>query len=318
MNDDATPTADGRTAELSTTERLYEAVDRRLPYLFVLPAVSLVVGLVVYPVVRALRLSLYEVRLVSLDTRAFVGLSNYADVFSDPVFGRVLANTAVFVGASVVGQVAVGLALALLLDRAWFEESVARWYRLAFVLPWATTGVVVAYSWQFTFHPQVGLVNTALRALGVANPPAWLDSIRWAMIAVVIATVWRGIPFSLILQTSGLRSIPTRLYEAADVGGADTLQTVRHVTLPLLGPFIVLNLVLVTLFTLNVFDIVYVMTGGGPLRTTEILSLYMYDTAFEAGAFGRANAVAVVLFAINVAIVAFTLYSFGASAGGRR
>lgn len=294
--------------ELPVREQLYEAVDRQLPYIFVLPVVILVVGLVLYPVLWAIRLSLYQVALVSPGTQQFVGLANYIDVFADPVFETVLLNTAVFVGASVIGQVTTGLVLALLLDRSWLTESVARWYRLTYILPWATTGVIVAYSWQFVFHPEAGLLNAALRSIGVVSPPSWLSSVRWAMVAVVVATIWRGIPFSLILQTSGLQSIPPRLYEAADVGGASPLQTVRYVTLPLLGPFVVVNVVLVTLFTLNVFDIVYVLTGGGPLQATEILPLYMYDTAFEVGAFGRANAVAVVLLTINVAIVALALW----------
>lgn len=310
----ATPGVD----ELSVRERCYEAVDRRLPYIFVLPVVALVVGLVLYPVVWALKLSLYRVALIAPDVQQFVGLSNYVAIFADPVFRRVLVNTAVFVGASVVGQVTIGLVLALLLDRSWLTESVALWYRLTYLLPWATTGVIVAYSWQFAFHPEVGLVNTVLRSIGIAHPPSWLDSIQWAMVAVVVATVWRGIPFSLIIQTSGLQSIPPRLYEAADVGGASPLQAVRHVTLPLLGPFVLTNLVLVTLFTLNVFDIVYVLTGGGPLHATEILPLYMYDTAFEVGAFGRANAVAVILLAINVTIVALGLWLAESRIGGRQ
>ena len=304
--------------ELSPAERLVEAVDRRLPYLLLAPALALVAGLVAYPAAWAVKLSLYRVHLVNLDAQRFVGLANYAAVFSDPAFGEVLANTAVFVGASVVGQVGIGLGLALLLDRSHLGERVARLYRLAYVLPWATTGVIVAYSWQFMFHPQVGLVNAALRGLGVASPPAWLNSVEWAMVAVVVANVWRGVPFSLVFQTSGLRSIPSRLYEAADVGGASPLQAVRHVTLPLLWPFVGMNVVLATLFTVNVFDVIYVMTGGGPLRATEVLSLHMYSVAFDEGAFGRANAVAVVLLGLNAVVVAAYLGLAARVGGGRR
>ncbi|WP_323191890.1 sugar ABC transporter permease [Halostella sp. PRR32] len=310
--------ADRREPALTLTERVFEAVDRRLPYLFLVPALALVASLVVYPVVRAVELSLHEVVLINLSDQQFVGVSNYATVVSDPVFATVMRNTVVFVGASVLGQVAVGLGLALLLERRWLGGRLTRLFRLAFVLPWATTGVIVAFSWQFMFHPRMGIVNETLRALGVATPPTWLNSTRWAMAAVIVATVWRGVPFSLIFQTSGLQSIPSRLYEAADVGGASPVQTVRHVTVPLLWPFVAMNLVLVTLFTVNVFDIVFVMTGGGPLHATEVLSLYMYETAFDVGAFGRANAVAVILFGLNVAVVALYLVAFDRGNGGAR
>lgn len=299
-------------------DRAVDAMDRRLPYLLLAPALALVVALVAYPAVWAVRLSLTEVRLVALDEGTFVGLANYATVFADPTFAIVLRNTAVFVAASVLGQVALGLGLALLLDRRWLDDRVAGLFRLTYVLPWATTGVIVGYSWQFAFHPDVGIVNAAFRWLGVANPPTWLDSVQWAMVAVIVANVWRGLPFSLIFQTSGLRSIPPRLHEAADVGGASPLQSLRHVTLPLVRPFVAMNLLLVTLFTMNVFDLIYVMTGGGPLYATEVLSLYMYDTAFEVGAFGRANAVAVVLFGANLVVVALYLGLFGRIAGGVR
>lgn len=295
-------------------ERFFDALDRRAPYLMLAPALSLLATFVLYPVLSAVRLSLYRVQLVNLGDQTFVGLANYRAVFADPLFHRVLWNTLVFVGASVVGQVGIGLVLALLLDGDWPGRRLTEAFRGTFVLPWATTGVIVAYSWMFMFDARLGLVNGALRLLGVASPPAWLDAVGWAMVALVVANVWRGVPFSLIFQTSGLRSVDRPLYDAAAVGGATRLQTIRHVTLPLLRPFVLMNLVLVTLFTVNVFDLVLVMTGGGPLETTTVLSLHMYETAFELGRFGRANALAVVLFAVNLATVA----AFLALLGGRR
>lgn len=302
---------------LSARERALEAVDRRLPYLLVTPALLLLAALVVYPVVRAVELSLHEVALLSLDARTYVGLGNYRALLGDPTFARVVENTVVFVGASVVGQFGIGLGLALLLDRRWLDDRLERLFRTAFLLPWATTGVVVAYSWQVMFDARLGLVNGFLRWVGVANPPAWLGSVEWAMVAVVIANVWRGLPFSVVFQSSGLQSVPARLYEAADVGGASALQQLRHVTLPLLRPFLAMNVVLVTLFTLNVFDIIYVMTGGGPLESTEVLALHMYDTAFDLGRFGRGNAIAVVLFALNLGLALLSLGAIGDRRGVR-
>jgi len=301
---------------LTRRERLYEAIDRRLPYIMVAPAILLVAGLVFYPAAWAIKLSLYEVQIYNLDAQTFVGPANYVEIFENPFFWRVMWNSAVFVFASVLGQFAIGLALALLLNRDWLPDRATRVFRATYILPWATTGVIVAYSWQFMFNPRLGLVNQLLRWLGWASPPAWIQSVEWAMVAVVVANVWRGAPFSLIFQTSGLQSIRESLYEAAEVGGASTLQTIRYVTIPQLRPFIMMNLVLITLFTFNVFDIIFVMTGGGPLEATEVLSLHMYETAFEIGDFGRASALAVILFVINVTMAVTYLSVLGESEEG--
>lgn len=301
------------TPALSTSEQVYEALDRRLPYLLVAPAVLLVLGFMVYPLLWAFKLSIYDVYIYDLDAQRFIGMEHYVEIFGDPTFYHVMANSFVFVIASVVGQLGLGLGLALLLDRRWIADRVAGVFRATYILPWATTGVIVAYSWQFMLNPRVGVVNEALRWLGWSTPPAWLNSVQWALLAVIVANIWRGTPFSLVFQTSGLQSIRRRLYEAAAVGGATRLQTVRHVTLPLLRPFVVMNLVLITLFTFNVFDIIFVMTGGGPINSTTVLSLYMYETAFHVGNFGRASALAVILFTINLAMIALYLYTLGGS-----
>ncbi|PSP93408.1 sugar ABC transporter permease [Halobacteriales archaeon QS_4_62_28] len=296
---------------MSRSERLYEAVDSRLPYIMIAPVFLMVIGLILYPAVWAFKLSLYETQIVNLDDQTFVGLQHYVDILTDPFFYKIMKNSAVFVGASVIGQVAIGTALAILLDRSWLGDRIARFFRASYILPWATTAVIVGYSWTFMLNPRVGLVNEFLRFLGWANPPAWINSLEWAMAGVVIMNIWRGTPFSLIFQTSGLQSIQETLYEAANVGGASTLQTVRHVTLPLLRPFILMNLILVTLFTFNVFGMILVMTGGGPLNATNVLALYMYEMAFDLGNFGKASALAVLLFGFNVLTVAFYLKAFG-------
>lgn len=287
----------------SRHETLSTRFDAYLPYLMLAPAFLLAVGLLVYPVAWAARLSLYEVPVYAPGSGSYVGLEHYVDFLMNPLFYRVMWNTVVFVGASVVGQFGLGLGLALLLHQEWLGDRLARVFRASFILPWATSGVIVAYSWQFMFDPRLGFVNAVLRAVGVASPPGWLHSIEWAMIALVVANVWRGAPFSLIFQTSALRSVQSNAYDAAAVAGASRLQTVRHVTLPQLRPFLLMNLVLITLFTVNVFDIIFVMTGGGPLESTEVLSLHMYEAAFEIGHLGRASALAVVLFAVNLLAV---------------
>lgn len=320
---DASPTdpEDGRDEALRDRQawngRIHGRIDRWLPYLMVTPAVLLVLGLVVYPLIWAFKLSLYDVRIYDLNTQTFVGFSNYARILSTPAFYDVIWTTAVFVVASVIGQLGIGLLLAVLLDQDWVGGRLVRFFRAAYILPWATTGVIVAYSWQFMFDPRLGLVNQFLRWVGWTNPPAWTSSVEWALVAVIVANVWRGTPFSLVFQTSGLQHVHQRWYEAAAVGGASRGQTLRYVTLPLVRPFVLMNLVLITLFTVNVFDFIFVMTGGGPLDRTTVLSLYMYEAAFEVGDFGRGAALAVILFAINLGAIALYLVLFEAGGESR-
>jgi multiple sugar transport system permease protein len=294
----------------ATRQRLLAAFDRHLPALMLVPAALLVVGTVAYPLAWAFHLSLHRMSIFELGAGTYVGLNNYRALLAEPRFGRVVANTAVFVAASVAGQFGLGLGLSLLLDREWLSGRLARSLRATYLLPWAVAGVVVAYSWQFVYDPRVGLLAGLLGTVGVESP-AWLSNVELAMVAVVVANVWQGTPFSLVFMTSALRSVPGRLREAAAVGGATRSQALRHVTLPHLRPFVAMNLLLITVFTVNTFDLIYVMTGGGPLDATEVLAVYTYDVAFDLGRFGLAAALAVVLFAVNAVAVAGYLFVLG-------
>ena len=306
MNDEGeTVTDSGR--QLASREWLASAVDHHLPVLMLLPAALLVVAAVAYPLAWAIQLSFQQVSIFDLGAGTFVGLENYRTLIGDPQFGRILRNTAVFVGASVTGQFGLGLGLSLLLDREWLPGRLAGVLRASYLLPWAVAGVVVAYSWQFVYDPRVGLLAGILGTVGIASP-AWLSNVELAMVAVVVANVWQGTPFSLVFMTSALRSVPGRLREAASVGGATHWKTFRHVTLPHLRPFVAMNLLLITVFTVNTFDLIYVMTGGGPLDSTEVLAIYTYEVAFDLGQFGLAATLAVVLFVINaIAVVGYLL-----------
>ena len=291
----------------SARQRLSSAFDRYLPALMLAPAALLVAATVAYPLAWALELSFHRVSIFDLGAGTYVGLANYRALFADPQFGRVVVNTAVFVGASVAGQFGLGLGLSLLLDREWLPGRLARTLRASYLLPWAVAGVVVAYSWQFVYDPRVGLLAGLLGSVGIASP-AWLSNVELAMVAVVVANVWQGTPFSLVFMTGALRSVPGQLREAASVGGATHAQRLRHVTLPHLRPFVAMNLLLITIFTVNTFDLIYVMTGGGPLNATDVLAVYTYEVAFDLGRFGLAAALAVVLFAVNaVAVVGYLL-----------
>ncbi|MBI2467464.1 MAG: sugar ABC transporter permease, partial [Candidatus Rokubacteria bacterium] len=168
-----------------------------------------------------------------------------------------------------------------------------------YLFPWVISGIVVGYSWRFVFDPTVGLLNTLLGAAGL-SPRPWLVSAPLAMAALLVAATWRSAGYSLVLQMGGLQSIPEEVYEAARIDGATGRRLLRHVVLPLIKPFILINLITTTVDALNTFDLVLALTRGGPLYRTEIVSLYMYHQGFQWGFLGDAAAVSVVVYAVGI------------------
>lgn len=208
-------------------------------------------------------------------------------------------NSFTFVAGSIAGQVGFGLGLALLLQQRWVVGRDA--FRAIYLVPWVIAGVMVGYTWRFMYDPRMGMLNTLLWALGVA-PVSWLGNLSLAMPALIVANVWRGTGFSLVMLTAGLQSIPQEAYDAALVDGASDRQIVRHITLPLLKPFLLINLIIASMRTINVFDLISVMTNGGPLFRTEVLPLLMYHQAFDMGYIGRGAAVATIILLISLAL----------------
>ncbi|MEJ2292636.1 MAG: sugar ABC transporter permease [Deinococcales bacterium] len=285
---------------------------KRLPesaigYLLIAPAFAIIVGLMLYPAVQTVWLSLHKVDLARMSHTTFVGLSNYAHIFGEswPSFlGDILPVTLYFVGASVVLQLVLGLGLAMLVNQEWLRGK--EFFRATFIIPWVTSAIIIAFSWRFIYEPRLGILNYLLRGLGMANPPSWLNDPNLVMPCLIAANVWRGTAFSFIMQTAGLQSLPTEIFEAAHVDGAGAWQRFRYITLPLIQPFVVLNLILISMYTMNVFDVIYAMTNGGPLYKTEVISLYMYHDAFDFGHMGLGAAVAVLILALNLILT--TIY----------
>jgi multiple sugar transport system permease protein len=265
--------------------------DAWIGYLFVLPLVVLVLGLVAYPLASAAWVSLTE-KYVGYPAR-FVGLKNYTDLSRDPVFHKVLWNSAVFTVVSVTVKVLVGLAMALSLDRVLAARRLVRGLLL---LPWIVPTVITALAWHWMFDAFRGFINVSLQALGVVDVPiAWLGQPVTAMAAVITVNIWRGFPFFGVSFLAALQAIPRDLYEAASVDGATAVQRFRHVTLPGLGPVILVTTLISTIFTLNDFNIVYVMTRGGPGIATHVLATYTYEVGFQALRWGKAVAVSMYL-----------------------
>ena len=272
--------------------------------LFLLPLLVLVVGLIAYPFARALWLSLTD-KLVGYPER-FVGLRNYQYLLQDDTFQAVVRNTAVFTVASLVLKVVTGLAMALVLNAIWRGRS---FFRGLFLLPWITSTVIIALTWRWMFDafPGRGFFNSVLLDAGlISHPIAFMATPAGAMAAVVVANWWRGFPFFGVSYLAAMQAIPREQYDAASVDGAGPWKRFRHVTLPGLRHVLVVTLVLSFILTINDFNIIYVMTRGGPGTATQVLATYSYEVAFHQLRWGRGVTIAIFLvpaLVIGIALV---------------
>lgn len=280
-------------------------------YSFLLPLVLLYALLMFYPVARGVLWSFQDISLARLAGglgSPFVGFRNYQRLIGDATFWtKVVPNTVVFVTGSVVFQIVIGTALAILLNQRFIIGR--RIMRSVVLLPWVVANVVVACSWVFIYDSRVGLINRFLLEIG-SEPVAILASRSLVMPAIVIANIWRGTAFAMLVQSAGLQSIPEELYEAAEIDGAGVMQMIFRITLPQLKRFTLVNLLYAMMSTLNVFDLIYIMTGGGPLHNSSVVGLYMYEQAFSLGRFGYGSAISVMLLLFNLVLTVVFLRWF--------
>lgn len=264
--------------------------------LFLLPAV---IGLGLFnaiPTLQSFYLSLTTWNF--LGTPRFVGLANYQALFADSLFYQVFGQTLVFGFTTVAGEVVLALAIALLLARPLRGMAI---FRTAFFLPVVTSLVAVSILWGWIYDPQIGVLNWLLGKLGI-SPIPWLSEPGWAMAAVVILSIWKGLGYNIILLLAGLSAIPQQYDEAAQVDGANGAQRLWYVTLPLLAPtlFMVITVALINAF--QAFDAIYMLTGGGPANSTSVMVYWLYKQAFQYYHVGKASAIAYVLFALILAL----------------
>lgn len=273
---------------------------RRVGYAFIAPVFLFLCVVVVFPLTHAFWTSLQRTRGLN---STFVGLQNYHKVLTDDAFWHSLSMSAQFTVACVTLHMVFGLALALLLN----ELRVARTaLRIAFLLPWMVAPAVGATIWLWLLEPQFGVVNYLLQATGlVSGAVAWLGQPGPAFASVVAVDVWRGVPFVLLLMLAGLQTIPQEQYEAAALDGANAWQRFRFVTLPNLRYLLVVTSTLDIINTVRHYDIIGVMTAGGPAGATEVLPVLLYNTAFRGNRFGEAAAIGVLLLLI---VLAFSIF----------
>jgi ABC-type sugar transport system permease subunit len=228
----------------------------------------------------------------------FVGLMNFADLISDPNFYSSLKVSILFVGGSVALQFFLGLVLAILLNQ---QVKGSNTLRALFIIPWTVSAVITGFSFKFIFNDDFGILNYGLEQMGL-YPVAWLSDPGAVVWTIVIANMWHGTPFTMLFLTAGLFSINPVVYEAALIDGASKTKSFFHITLPLLKPFIVINAILITMWSINFFDLILVMTNGGPLFASTTGSLFMYREAFEFGMLSKGSVVGIFLIVINLVL----------------
>ncbi|HEX3177783.1 MAG TPA: sugar ABC transporter permease [Methylomirabilota bacterium] len=279
--------------------------DTRTAVLLLLPLLVLVVGLIIYPIYRAVWLSFTD-KLVGYPER-FVGLRNYVYLAGDDSFHTVVRNSLVFTVVSVALKILTGLAMALVLQAT---HQWRNFFRGLMLLPWITSTVIIALTWRWMFDafPGRGFFNSVLIDAGVLSRPiAFMATPEGAMAAVIVANWWRGFPFFGVSYLAGMQAIPGELYEAAAVDGASAWRRFVHVTLPGLEHVIIVTTLLTFIFTLNDFNIVYVMTRGGPGTATQVFATYSYEVAFNQLRWGRG--VTISMFAVPLLIAGIALVS---------
>ena len=277
-------------------------------WLFAGPALLVIALFFGVPVLAALALSLTDFdiyALADIDNLRFVGLGNYLALLQNPLFWKALGNTFYFVLVGVPLSIAASLGAALLL-----HAKVARlrpFFRTALFAPVVTTVVAVAVIWRYLFHTQYGMVNWGLSSLGI-DPIDWLGDPAWAMPTIILFAVWKNFGYNMIIFLAGLQAIPEDLYEAARIDGASGWRQFRHVTLPMLGPVLLLVGILTMAGYFKLFAEPYVMTQGGPLESTKSVLYLMYEEGFKWWNLGNASAVAFLLFILMTAVTSGLLW----------
>ena len=270
--------------------------------LFILPAFLYMMFFVGYPIISNIILSTQNVSVRNLvnGQKKFIGLDNYVAIFQDGVFRKAMGNTLIFTVTCLLFQFLIGFVLALLFNN---NFSFSKTVRGLTMIPWMMPMTVTALMFKFMFSTDVGIINYILKSSGIISENIeWLTTPGTAMIAVVFANVWIGIPFNTILISTGLTTIPQELYESASVDGANGWQKLTRITLPLLRPTIESVLVLGFIYTFKVYDLVYVMTEGGPVNSTHLLSTYSYKLSFDMFQYSKGSSVANILFLILLAV----------------
>ena len=266
------------------------------PWLFLLPVLVILLLLFGYPLINSIIMAFQNYKLTAPNDIQFNGLENFAKLFGDPDSMMILKNSFIYVIVSVLGQFLLGMMLALALKKQFRGRGI---YQSIVFLPWAFSGFVVGLIFRWSFNGEYGVVNNLLMKFGlIDNNIAWLGTPGFSLAVVIMAMIWMGIPFFAIMILAALQSIPSDVYEAADVDGCGTVRQFFQITLPYIKPTLITTVLLRTIWIFNSLDLVVIITDGGPANTSQTLPAYMYSKAFGSYDFGFAAALGVILMLI--------------------
>lgn len=276
-------------------------------YLFIVPALLYVVIFMLYPIFYNVILSVQDVTLMNLNgEKAFVGFNNYAEILENPIFKTALKNTVIYTISCIVFQFIIGFALALFFNQ---NFPLRNFFRSIMLLAWMTPLVITGSIFTWLYDVDYGVINYVLVQLGIISEPInWLGQESTALLAVIITNIWIGIPFNMILLLAALQSLPKDVYEAARIDGASSITSFFKITMPLLRPSILIVLMLGIIYTFKVFDIILIMTDGGPVNATQVLPFFAYQLGFINYDFGLSGAVSSVILLILTFVAMFYLY----------
>lgn len=269
---------------------------RSLPYLFVLPALLMILFFLALPILWTFYLSFTDWELARGLPQRFVGLQTYLSILSNPDFWNAMRVTFTFMALALVTEMFLGFGLALLLNRGVLLRDL--WTTLILV-PWMLSPVVVGLQWKFMYSVRAGLINYLFSLIGI-TPRPWLSDLSTVLPALVAIEVWQQTPFVVMFMLSGLQSLSSDVYEASAIDGASISQQFRYITWPLMRPIVLVVLIIRSIFVFRIFDIIYVTTGGGPANLTQTVAFFSYIEAFQYWHIDKASAVSFIMLIVTV------------------
>jgi len=265
----------------------------RFAYILNIPSMIIIFLVVVYPIVYSFYVSLFDWNLKRISARHFVGIGNYIDKFTSIEFLAVLQRTFIFAFFTILITIVLGLAISILLDKDFKGRGILR---AVILIPWAIPSVVNGIMWKWILDSSYGVLNAALKGLGlIKSYIPFLANPHTALMVVITASVWKSLPFVIILFLAGLQTIPGELYEAATVDGATSWKKFKFITLPMIAPTLMVVLIFQTMVSIRVFDLIYVLTSGGPGNATEVIGWSLYKEGFKFLSFGSASAIGYII-----------------------
>lgn len=283
---------------------MQKVIRKSTPFLYLSPTILLLTILSLIPIAMVFTYSLMD-NVVMNRNPVFVGIANYVEILTNSVFQQAFSNTMYFTVMSVVFHLILGLSFAMLLNARMLSPIVKAFFRTIYILPWVFTATIIAILWRLMLNPN-GVVNYLLATVGLIDSPVeWLSSRQLALHSVTFINIWAGYPFYMVSLLAGLQGIPEELYEAGTIDGADRRQLFWYITIPQLKPIIVSLAMLDFIWTMHQFTLIWMTTGGGPIRATEMLSTYTYKLAFSSYQFSHASASAFIILALSAFVALF-------------